>query len=469
MTSLVFMFDDVPEPVWKTSIGNWSSCSPAATSSAACRDLRRELRVDQPELAVDARRGALDAPEPVDHGDRDGLAGDREVVDGLLRLAAVERVSWPWRNLTRTSRQFSCRCPLEPSMPTMRASPAAPPSRRLLATRPLPRASSAARTRRPAPTTRSRTSRSPGSACGGTLVSPELGAQRRALRLAHGRDHRDADRLAAGRPSRSRSARPHRRGRRPAAPPSTASCVRRPTSRRAATTSRCCTSRRPRRRRPVRVAGARGGDIWKPGRDRRRSPASAITARGRRRARDACRWRRCRSSPTRPARRPIRRLREPDAALRRLSAGRDRHLPGRLGRAAVLAHGAGALKLVGVTSYGDGCARPGRYGIYARVADTTLREWIRGLAPAAVSDQKGAGRGAREGQGLPCGAALSRRTRSARARRRPGRRRRSGSRSAAARAAARRAAGRASPRRWRAGAAGPRRPTAAASGRRARE
>ena len=25
MTSLAFMFDDVPEPVWKTSIGNWSS------------------------------------------------------------------------------------------------------------------------------------------------------------------------------------------------------------------------------------------------------------------------------------------------------------------------------------------------------------------------------------------------------------------------------------------------------------
>jgi len=29
------MFDDVPEPVWKTSIGNWSSWSPRATASAA--------------------------------------------------------------------------------------------------------------------------------------------------------------------------------------------------------------------------------------------------------------------------------------------------------------------------------------------------------------------------------------------------------------------------------------------------
>ena len=35
MTSLAFMFDEVPEPVWKTSIGNWSSWSPWAISSAA--------------------------------------------------------------------------------------------------------------------------------------------------------------------------------------------------------------------------------------------------------------------------------------------------------------------------------------------------------------------------------------------------------------------------------------------------
>src|SRR5215218_3440290 len=35
MTSLAFMFEDVPEPVWKTSIGNWSSWRPSAISSAA--------------------------------------------------------------------------------------------------------------------------------------------------------------------------------------------------------------------------------------------------------------------------------------------------------------------------------------------------------------------------------------------------------------------------------------------------
>ena len=35
MTSFMFMFDDVPEPVWNTSIGNWSSYVPKLTSEAA--------------------------------------------------------------------------------------------------------------------------------------------------------------------------------------------------------------------------------------------------------------------------------------------------------------------------------------------------------------------------------------------------------------------------------------------------
>ena len=37
MTSLAFMFDDVPEPVWNTSIGNCASNSPAATRSRRLR------------------------------------------------------------------------------------------------------------------------------------------------------------------------------------------------------------------------------------------------------------------------------------------------------------------------------------------------------------------------------------------------------------------------------------------------
>jgi secreted trypsin-like serine protease len=44
----------------------------------------------------------------------------------------------------------------------------------------------------------------------------------------------------------------------------------------------------------------------------------------------------------------------------------------------------GALKVVGATSFGEGCARAGKPGVYARVADTALRQWIASVAPDAV-------------------------------------------------------------------------------------
>ena len=50
ITSLAFMFDEVPEPVWKTSIGNWSSCSPRAIASPACGDALGHLGVQAAEL-----------------------------------------------------------------------------------------------------------------------------------------------------------------------------------------------------------------------------------------------------------------------------------------------------------------------------------------------------------------------------------------------------------------------------------
>jgi secreted trypsin-like serine protease len=47
--------------------------------------------------------------------------------------------------------------------------------------------------------------------------------------------------------------------------------------------------------------------------------------------------------------------------------------------------GAGALRVVGTTSFGEGCARPGKPGVYGRVADDTLRPWIEANASGGVS------------------------------------------------------------------------------------
>ena len=46
---------------------------------------------------------------------------------------------------------------------------------------------------------------------------------------------------------------------------------------------------------------------------------------------------------------------------------------------------AGALRVVGTTSFGEGCARPGRPGVYGRVADDTLRPWIAETTGGGVS------------------------------------------------------------------------------------
>ena len=90
ITSFAFMFDEVPEPVWKTSIGNWSSSSPAAIRSPAAAIRSALSGVEQPELGVHTRGSGLDPAEPARDRRRDRLARDREVADRLGGLAAPE-------------------------------------------------------------------------------------------------------------------------------------------------------------------------------------------------------------------------------------------------------------------------------------------------------------------------------------------------------------------------------------------
>src|SRR5688572_23517008 len=51
----------------------------------------------------------------------------------------------------------------------------------------------------------------------------------------------------------------------------------------------------------------------------------------------------------------------------------------------LFADGSGGRRVVGVTSWGNGCAQEGFPGVYARVADTKLREWVRSVAPNGVN------------------------------------------------------------------------------------
>ena len=93
ITSLAFMFELVPEPVWKTSIGKASSCSPAATAPAAAAIASARSASDDAELAVDLGGGRLDPADRVDERWLDRGAADREVLDGTLGLGPPERLA----------------------------------------------------------------------------------------------------------------------------------------------------------------------------------------------------------------------------------------------------------------------------------------------------------------------------------------------------------------------------------------
>jgi hypothetical protein len=51
------MFEEVPEPVWKTSIGNWSSSSPL-TIRAAAAEMRSALSASSRPRSAFARAAA---------------------------------------------------------------------------------------------------------------------------------------------------------------------------------------------------------------------------------------------------------------------------------------------------------------------------------------------------------------------------------------------------------------------------
>jgi trypsin len=59
------------------------------------------------------------------------------------------------------------------------------------------------------------------------------------------------------------------------------------------------------------------------------------------------------------------------------------------------------MRLVGDTSYGAGCAEPGFPGVYGRLADATLREWVRSIAPDAISTGSASGKGKKKGKKAP--------------------------------------------------------------------
>ena len=85
-TSLTFMFEQVPEPVWYTSTGNWSSHCPSTTSAAAAGDGLGDVPVDRLQAGVDLGRRALDGGQGDDQVRVDGQARDREVLDRPLGL-----------------------------------------------------------------------------------------------------------------------------------------------------------------------------------------------------------------------------------------------------------------------------------------------------------------------------------------------------------------------------------------------
>src|ERR1700730_5568887 len=115
MTSLAFMLDEVPEPVWKTSIGNWSSCSPRPTASAAPAIDSARAGSSFPSSALDRAAAPLMGPSQWITAAGTGSAAAGTVWPEIGKLSPAFFVSPPYRvflamrgRLSTEGRQLPC-------------------------------------------------------------------------------------------------------------------------------------------------------------------------------------------------------------------------------------------------------------------------------------------------------------------------------------------------------------------------
>ncbi|MDQ3740688.1 MAG: serine protease, partial [Actinomycetota bacterium] len=73
-----------------------------------------------------------------------------------------------------------------------------------------------------------------------------------------------------------------------------------------------------------------------------------------------------------------------------LQGGKD-SCQGDSGGPLVVPDATGALVQVGVVSFGNGCGYPTQYGVYSRVGDTTLYDWIAARVPQPAAPSGGSG------------------------------------------------------------------------------
>src|SRR3954453_18855606 len=53
----------------------------------------------------------------------------------------------------------------------------------------------------------------------------------------------------------------------------------------------------------------------------------------------------------------------------------------------LLAPVGGEYRLAAATSFGAGCAEPGKPGVYARLAEGPIRDWLKSVAPEAFAPE----------------------------------------------------------------------------------